>query len=57
MLLIGHIFPSNTPRQNIGKRGDLPEKTLIVLFVSSILSTFPFPLPYFQIAPHDIHTD
>ncbi|PUU79427.1 hypothetical protein B9Z19DRAFT_1125216 [Tuber borchii] len=38
MLLIGHLFPSNTPRQNFGKRGDLSEKTLIVLFVSSILT-------------------
>ncbi|CUS14334.1 unnamed protein product [Tuber aestivum] len=37
MLLIGNLIPSNTPRQNFGKRGDLTEKTLIVLFASGIL--------------------
>ncbi|RPB05921.1 hypothetical protein L873DRAFT_1796774 [Choiromyces venosus 120613-1] len=53
LLLIGKLIPSNTPRQNFGKRGDLTEKTLIVLSASSILtlstalrvSTFFMPRP------------
>ncbi|CUS12110.1 unnamed protein product, partial [Tuber aestivum] len=34
ILLIGNLIPSNTPRQNFEKRGDLMEKTLTVLFAS-----------------------
>ncbi|CAZ85719.1 unnamed protein product [Tuber melanosporum] len=38
MLLIGNLIPSSTPRQNFGKRGDLTEKTLIVILASAILT-------------------
>ncbi|PWW77761.1 hypothetical protein C7212DRAFT_313972 [Tuber magnatum] len=38
MLLIGNLIPSNAPRQNFGKKGDLAEKTLIVLLASGILT-------------------